>query len=104
MKLTELDPKWVSNDVFTFLCPHCRTTHLLCKRIAIGFKEQVKLVNNYLNREPEDDHDWPIDFVPMKASACWKIDGAFINMTVTPSIDASASGHWHGFITSGEIR
>ena len=25
-------------------------------------------------------------------------------LTVTPSIDASASGHWHGRITNGEIR
>ncbi len=28
----------------------------------------------------------------------------FETMTITPSIDASASGHWHGFITNGEIR
>jgi len=25
-------------------------------------------------------------------------------LTVTPSIDASASGHWHERITNGEIR
>ena len=28
----------------------------------------------------------------------------FATMTITPSIDASASGNWHGFIVNGEIR
>ena len=104
MKLTDLEPKWVSPDVFTFLCPHCRTEHLLCKKIALSFKEQAKLINGYLNRTPEEEDDWPINFVPMKDSACWSVTGDFDVMTVTPSIDASASGHWHGFITNGEIR
>ncbi len=27
----------------------------------------------------------------------------FATMTVTPSLDASAAGHWHGHVTSGEI-
>lgn len=25
-------------------------------------------------------------------------------LTLTPSVDASKHGHWHGFITNGEIR
>jgi hypothetical protein len=25
-------------------------------------------------------------------------------MTLQPSVDASAAGHWHGFVTLGEIR
>lgn len=27
----------------------------------------------------------------------------FETLTLTPSIDASAYGHWHGFITRGEV-
>ena len=51
--------------------------------------------------------------IPDKAEMSWNISGhipddpkaAFIDdLTVTPSIDASASGHWHGFITNGEVR
>lgn len=103
MRLADLEPKWVSPDVFTFLCPHCRADHLLCKRIPLSFKEQTALVNGHLNRAAEDGEDWPINFVPMKDSACWKIVGDFDSMTVTPSIDASASGHWHGHITAGNI-
>ena len=99
MKLTDLKPRWLSPDVFTFLCPHCQVVTLLCKRVPLTFKEQVKLVNS----APEDDEDWPHDFVPMKQDTAWNIVGDFPVMTVTPSIDASASGHWHGFIKNGEI-
>jgi hypothetical protein len=99
MKLLELEPKWLSPDVFSFKCPHCRETLLLCKRIELSFKDQVKLVNP----TPEDDEDWPARFVPMKTECAWSITGDFTSMTVTPSIDASASGHWHGHITNGEI-
>lgn len=34
----------------------------------------------------------------------WQREGTFEDMTITPSIDASAARHWHGFITNGEIR
>jgi hypothetical protein len=68
---------------------------------VLSFSDQVKLVNP----APEDDWDWPIDFVPMRDEAIWQMTTwDFRHMTVTPSIDASASGHWHGFITNGEIR
>lgn len=102
MRLTELEPRWLTSDVFSFKCPHCREVTLLCKRIPLSFREQVKLVNSV----PEDEDDWPIDFVPMKESFSWIFTPGcpFDVLTVSPSIDASASGHWHGFITNGEIR
>jgi hypothetical protein len=42
------------------------------------------------------------------ANPSWVISGdqdmhTFENVTLTPSIDASAFGCWHGFITNGEI-
>jgi hypothetical protein len=30
-------------------------------------------------------------------------DADFASLTVTPSLDGSAGGLWHGFITNGEI-
>ena len=34
----------------------------------------------------------------------WKRTGEnFETLTLTPSVDASAEGHWHGFITNGNI-
>ena len=28
----------------------------------------------------------------------------FETLTLTPSVDASAAGHWHGHVTDGEVR
>jgi hypothetical protein len=34
----------------------------------------------------------------------WNRTGdTFETMTLTPSIDGSGVGHWHGFITNGEV-
>lgn len=99
MRLVDLNPRWLSTDVFSFDCPHCKTMKLLCKRIVLSMREQVLLVNS----RPEDDMDWPEGFVPMRVDCAWTITGPFESMTVAPSIDASASGHWHGHIMNGEI-
>jgi hypothetical protein len=62
--------------------------------------------------EKEFGQDWNTLIVPCKPGFSWSISGtvpadtraAFVtDLTVRPSIDASASGHWHGFITNGEI-
>jgi hypothetical protein len=43
--------------------------------------------------------------VMTKEEVAWRFEGNdFATLTVTPSIDASNSGNWHGFITNGEIR
>lgn len=43
--------------------------------------------------------------VPCKFETAWVFTEAesFETLSVTPSLDASASGHWHGYITAGEI-
>jgi hypothetical protein len=98
MKLTELDPRWyVLEDGgprvgLTFLCPCCKR-----QRIGVAFHHQ--------------GHE-AIDDAYIKAHATgredhiWTIVGPedFSVLGLTPSIDASASGHWHGFITNGEAR
>lgn len=49
--------------------------------------------------------DWNERIVPMHPEFAWNITGTMMdNCTVTPSIDASASGHWHGFITNGDVK
>lgn len=46
-----------------------------------------------------------IDWVPSKTDFAWGRTGDdFETLSITPSIDASAAKHWHGFITNGEIR
>jgi hypothetical protein len=34
----------------------------------------------------------------------WTLVGdSFESLTISPSVDASAAGHWHGFIQAGKI-
>lgn len=79
---------------------------LSCKNIQMGRQEQWDI----LRKEFGEDSETIV--VACKPEMAWSISGtkpidpkaAFVtDLTVTPSIDASASGHWHGFITNGEI-
>jgi hypothetical protein len=48
---------------------------------------------------------WNVTHVLTKDDTAWNVSSRdFETMTVTPSLDASASGNWHGFITAGEIK
>lgn len=99
MKLTDLQPRWTSVEgVFVFLCPHCRATWLTCKNRPMGYKEQGALY------EKEFGSDWNEQVILARPDTAWTISsGDFAKMTVKPSLDASASGHWHGHITKGAI-
>jgi hypothetical protein len=34
----------------------------------------------------------------------WRREGdTFDTLTLSPSVDASPSGHWHGFVRNGEV-
>lgn len=100
MNLTELHPRWVVEHEYgeydeqlktapkrhgmgiSFLCPHCKEA-----RLAVMFENPV-------------DGFRP----PYVKQNLWKRSGeSFENMTLTPSIDASECGHWHGHITNGQI-
>jgi hypothetical protein len=107
MKLhEELEPRWIHPNLFVFLCPHCRQILLSCKNVQMSHKEQREIF------EKEFGDDWPRIVVWSKPEQSWSISGtvpidtkaAFVtDLTVTPSIDASKAGHWHGHITKGEI-
>lgn len=112
MRLTELSPKWVSlngwsdeNPFYigvTFQCPHC-----------IGKPEH----GPDRARRLYAMFDKPID--PANLTAKWGFDVAswfpdqlrwhregdtFDTLSLTPSINTSTSGHWHGTISNGELR
>ncbi len=100
MRLTELEPRWIHDNVFVFRCPHCRQTWLSCKSVAMPVREQFALFNA-AGVETESPR---YGVVPMNQGHAWEFSGRdFDTLTVKPSIDASASGHWHGFIKNGEI-
>ena len=101
MRLTELKPRWAADyDILigdhvvhdenrvgmalTFECPHCRTT-----RLGVFFRNPVD------GKAHSDDYD--------NAHLWMRTGDTFETLSLSPSIDASASGHWHGYITGGDV-
>lgn len=100
MRLTDLEPRWLTPDLFVFRCPHCRKTWLSCKTRAMTIKEQFE----HFRAADIEPAGPKYGVVPMKVEVAWKVrDRNFASMTVSPSIDASAAKHWHGHITNGDI-
>ena len=99
MRLTELEPRWIHPNLFIFKCPHCQKDLLTCKNVVMSSRDQHDLF------EKTFGEDWNMLIVPCKESMAWTFSGDnFETLSVTPSIDASASGHWHGTITNGEMQ
>ena len=99
MRLIDLEPRWLSLSVFAFKCPHCQQALLTCKNVVMSLRDQHRLYEQRLGE------GWNLLVVGCKEEMAWnfKSNEPFETMTVTPSLDASASGHWHGFITAGAI-
>lgn len=98
MKLTELNPRWIVLEQkgswvgLTFDCPHCKT-----QRLAVMFHES--------GHEVEQDAYILANHGAADVNHIWTRKGrGFEDLTIFPSIDASASGHWHGFITDGDVK
>jgi hypothetical protein len=104
MKLTELEPRWYEDENgnlgMSFLCPCCRD-----KRLAV-------LVNSAVPRIGKKPFPYASN---INQRQCWQISGeipsfdglnhgGFERVTLTPSVDASTFGHWHGYITNGEVN
>lgn len=100
MRLIDLDPRWYSsgrpnNRVgFTFECP-CQACAGRGTRLAVA----VHLDGTNLDPDPENPQQFPA------GEHVWTMAAgdSFENLSLTPSVDASGSGHWHGHITAGEI-
>lgn len=100
MRLIELEPRWFRSEDgsvhgFTFLCPHCKETRLGVNTTSDG----ARLMHDHQRLEL----DAPELHVAPSIGCLWHMSGtSFDDISVTPSVDASASGHWHGTITNGE--
>ena len=98
--LLDLDARWLDCHLLVFLCPHCRKVYLSCKDTPMRYEEQFALFERAFGE------DWNEKVVPCRPEFAW----TFIpwkhraTLTITPSIDASPSGHWHGFVTKGQIE
>ncbi len=116
MRLLELEPRWIEHEGrrigFIFISPCQRKRHdgtvnpkpyrltCLAEKVPMGLQRAIA-------EQMYGDDDYTI--VPCNPQQQWTIAGGidaatFEAMTVTPSIDASASGHWHGYITGGEVK
>jgi hypothetical protein len=112
MKLTDLDPRWLMNGDqkvgFIFLSPsgqqgktHWRQT---CFFAPTPFAEQERLIFAAMADQANEDGEF-YNFQACKSECGWTAHGDlnFDSLTVTPSLDGSAGGLWHGFITNGQI-
>lgn len=98
-RLSELHPRWfVLEDGgppvgLTFECPHCRTQML---GVAFHHDGKAAIEDQYILAHHGANDTQHI----------WDMAGQddFETLTLSPSVDCSASGHWHGFIQDGEIR
>ena len=105
MKLTQLKPRWFGMSFpayvegvdwashlpifrgISFECPHCRT-----QRLGFLFDPPINPSGYIVKDEPAVSKPWK------------RISGeTFETVSFTPSVDASFTGHWHGFITNGEV-
>jgi hypothetical protein len=130
VKLIDLDPHWLIFEGrrvgFIFRCPlpgrreqwqtcFVEKFYMFKSRAGtyssddIGFEpdSQCGIVHacagDYI-RDPGNSCNWQ----SCKADHQWTVEGGIANATfetisVTPSLDGSAGGNWHGHITNGEI-
>ena len=99
MKLTDLDPRWFVLEPggpcvgLTFLCPHC-----MAERIGVAF--------HHSGRAGIEDQYVLAHHGANDAQHIWDLAGQddFATLTLSPSIDASAAGHWHGFVRAGVME
>lgn len=96
MRLVDLQPRWLSDTRFAFKCPHCQAIWLTCQTAPTGIGEQCNQIEAALGIDAQ--------YVPCGPGTSWEVTSRdFALMTVTPSINAESSGHWHGFIRDGNI-
>ncbi len=75
----------------SFLCPHCKAT-----RLSVMFWPPI---------DPNDVYASSVFVYDLRDLKKWnRVAGdSFDSLTITPSINCEASGHWHGFITDGKV-
>lgn len=100
MKLTDLEPRWVGLHNFdaaaTYHIGVSFRSPQTGQRLAVLFRPAIDPAGLAAK------YQWP-DFFPDKKK--WDRTGdTFDTLTLSPSLDFSAVGEWHGFIVSGEVK
>lgn len=104
MRLVDLNPTWIIQDGhrigFTFKSPIKQEYRQSCFPAPPSTREQLDLFDAL--------HGEDSIVQPCNPKHRWNIVGgiessSFETMTVTPSLDGSNGGLWHGFISNGFI-
>lgn len=112
MRLTDLDPRWLLKDGkrvgFVFLCPTRPARWQSCFLASPSRRDQWALFADLFGREPDGSVTGRPDIQGCTEGTHWTIAGGidaadFATLTVTPSLDGSKGGNWHGHITNGRI-
>jgi hypothetical protein len=113
MKLLNLDPRWLIKDGqrvgFVFKSPTLGDDMWSsCFEVPPDRFEQWKLFAAAFPEGRLNSKGYARCIQGMNSAHRWQIAGGidaadFGTITVTPSLDGSAAGNWHGFITNGEI-
>lgn len=107
MRLIDIEPRWLGGrQGILFRCPTRRDNWLTVFFAATPRKEQYRLWG--IARPGSLDEDGrpnDTDVVFCNPECDWRIVGGstFDDISLMPSLDASASGNWHGHITNGLI-
>ena len=114
MKLVDLNPRWVNDhdapadalQGVSFDCPCCVGRPDKASRLAIFFANPVSM-------DPPANISGPGHIARLEAnhltdhhvgSVLWQRTGdTFETLTLSPSVDCSKWGHWHGWIQNGTI-
>lgn len=110
MRLSSLKPKWVTLQNWsspskfyvglTFLCPHCSADlpehgQERRQRLAVSFRPPI---------DPDDiEAKFLVPLLTTGAEWTRMAGDTFDTITLAPSINTEQHGHWHGFITNGEV-
>ena len=122
MRLVDLHPVWWApagrkGVAIIFDCPHCVATgkvheghqdcpsgpHRLCCSLNPPLDGGAPIICDhngvFAMGLKESLMPWCIG-----CSVAWTRNGdTFENLSLSPSVDASAAGHWHGFVQNGNI-
>ena len=103
MRLIDLSPRWFdvpgrggAIDGVSFLCPHCQKVRLAVQFTPMGVDATLAAAApaGFPGHEPV--------LIPLVGLVWTRTGETFDVLTLSPSVDASASGHWHGFVQQGQ--
>jgi len=99
MKLTDLDPRWLYLDDrqvgFCFRSPKNEKWYQSCFFEQVERRVQWKLLSDELGH---------CNYQACDSDTVWTREGDFFkDLTVSPSLDGSKGGLWHGYIIDGQI-